>query len=274
MTMELAERIAELRALPPMPRIAREIMAALESDDLSYTQLGSIIEQDPTLTAKIMGIANSAYFARARPVCSLDQAIATTGLKRVKTVALGLSMILRFNPKYCPSFDLTRYWYDANATAWAAEQLAARDGRAGVTPGCAQLAGMLRNIGMPALTQVAGEEMAGAFGYAATNPQVGLREFEQTVIGIDHHQASAILLEEWGLPPGMIAVARHSEDPGYQGEYHEFVRLIGAAVAWKRSGFETFPQEMLSLSREDLEDLAPRALKEHERILAEAQAIA
>ena len=272
--MDLQERIAELRALPPMPRIAREIMAALEAEDLSYTRLGAVIGQDPTLTAKIMGIANSAYFARALPVCSIDQAIATIGLRRVKTLALGLSLILRFNPARCPPFDLARYWYDAAATAWAAEQLAARIDRPCVTPPCAQLAGLLRNTGLPALAQIAAEEMAEAFAYAVKDPHIGLDEFEQALLGLDHHEAGAILLQEWGLPPGMITVARHVADPHYGGEYRDFVRLIATAVAWKRSGFEALAQGTLSLSQDDLADLASRGIRERERILAEAQAIA
>lgn len=127
---------------------------------------------------------------------------------------------------------------------------------------------------MPALAQIAAEEMIEAFGYAAKDPDIGLGEFEQALLGLDHHEAGAILLQEWGLPPGMIAVARHVTTPHYRGDHQDFVRLIGAAAAWKRSGFEALPQGALSLPQDDLAELVSRAQRERERILAEAQAIA
>lgn len=74
--------------LPVMSEVAHSLIQTLDNEDASATAISEIISKDPTLTAKLLRMANSARFGVSRSVSSLDDAIAMTGMAQVRTLSL------------------------------------------------------------------------------------------------------------------------------------------------------------------------------------------
>ncbi len=85
--------IQKIDCLPPIPSVAQEILIASNDDTTDMNDVAKIIKRDPALVARIIGMANSAFFDFGRNVITIEQAIIIVlGLDLVKSFALSLAM--------------------------------------------------------------------------------------------------------------------------------------------------------------------------------------
>jgi HD-like signal output (HDOD) protein len=78
--------------LPTLPAIALKVRKAADDPEVNLNALAEVIGQDPSLTARMIKISNSAYLGRVVKVESLNQAVTRIGLRQVKNVATALAM--------------------------------------------------------------------------------------------------------------------------------------------------------------------------------------
>jgi hypothetical protein len=104
------QKILQARDLPPLSFTATRLLELSADPDVEVDDLAAVIEQDPALTARILGVANSAYFGQVNPVLSVETAIIRVlGFNMVKSLALSIAMAGIFDTSKCPSFDLETY---------------------------------------------------------------------------------------------------------------------------------------------------------------------
>jgi HD-like signal output (HDOD) protein len=221
--------IQKIDYLPPMPSIAQEILIASNDDTSDMDDIASIIKKDPGLSAKIIGMANSAFFGFGRNVTSLEQAIINVlGLDLVKGFALSLAMSSVFDPEKCTNFDLKRYWSSAFVTAELASGFTNHiDSKQVLDPNQLYLQGLLHNIGILVLANRFPNIMSELFVTAKKDREKRLIEYEKETIDFNHHEAGAWLGHKWKLPFEIIDILEHHHDLDYQGRNSNFVILIG-----------------------------------------------
>jgi HD-like signal output (HDOD) protein len=119
--------IQKIDYLPPLPSIAQDILIASNDDASDLDDIANIIKKDPSLAAKIISMANSAFFGFGRNVTTLEQAVINVlGLDLVKGFALSLTMSSVFDLEKCAGFDIKRYWCSAFLTAELASGFASQ----------------------------------------------------------------------------------------------------------------------------------------------------
>ena len=85
--------MADGSRIPVAPGVAMEL-ARLSAEATSSTeQLAAVLKCDPSLTAKLLKMANSAYFASRREIANLEEAIVRLGLRRVQVMALAFCIV-------------------------------------------------------------------------------------------------------------------------------------------------------------------------------------
>jgi HD-like signal output (HDOD) protein len=181
-------------------------MNAIARPDASPLRIASIIEQDPSMTAKILQMVNSAYFASTRHIGRIDHAVIYLGMDLIKNLALTAQVFGAFtkmNRHGCISFDHEQR--HAVLVAKVASRLLPDHEFAS----CAFTAGLLHDIGNLILAL----STPGPFATVIESARQSKRpvyqvEFER--LGVTHAQAGAYLLGLWGLPyPIVEAVAYH-----------------------------------------------------------------
>ena len=70
---EAKQQILMLKQLPPLSATAARLLESLSNDNFSLSTLSGIISQDPGITARILGVANSAYFGQTKPIHSVEE---------------------------------------------------------------------------------------------------------------------------------------------------------------------------------------------------------
>src|SRR5690606_30817792 len=114
---DAAMRLRQLQSLAPLPVVAQKLLQDLEREDLSLAQLAGVIEMDPALTARLMGLSNSAYFAGSTPATSVVDAVGRVlGLDLVKNLALGVVLGGAFDTGRCSAFHAEEFWFKAVAS--------------------------------------------------------------------------------------------------------------------------------------------------------------
>jgi len=198
-----------LRLLPPFPAIAQRILALASQENVHLRDLGELIKLDPTFSAELLRVANSALFGARREVATLTHAILLLGLDRVKAMAtyVALHTMVRSSLK-APA--LRKVWLHSLATAWIAEEAARANG---VAEESAYTTGLLHNLGTLGLMSAYPEEYARLLEVTCEYG-FDLLETERDLFEIDHCAAGAYLAREWHFPEELAAaIAAHHDEP-------------------------------------------------------------
>lgn len=194
--------------LPSAPEIARRTLATINRDNASLNDLATLIARDQALAARLLRIANGAFFAVRGRVTSIPQALTLLGFARVRDLVLSLSVwgALEGSSATARRFR-RRLWTHSSMVAAAARMLAQRTNR---DDAGAFTAGLLHDVGKLVLGLRLGDsywellEDSGDDGGAA--------EVERSALSCDHAIVGGWLLQLWGMPADLVeAVALHAD---------------------------------------------------------------
>ena len=194
--------------LPSAPEIARRTLTTVNRDTASLNDLATLIAQDQALAARLLRIANGAFFAMRGKVTSIPQAVTLLGFERVRELVLGLSVwgVLDGNSAAIRRFR-KRLWIHSAMVGAAARMLAER------TRGdeaSAFTAGLLHDIGKLVLGLRLGDAYWELLEDARSDG--GAAEVERSAFDCDHATVGAWLLQLWGMPVVLVdSVAFHAE---------------------------------------------------------------
>ena len=144
--------------LPTLPAIALKIRKAADDPDINLNAMGEVIAQDPSLSARLIKIANSAYLGRAVKVSSISQAVTRIGLSQIKNISTALAMEQLFVSKNDLVKDyIKKAWnntVDVVANTLAVLQMYNDSKRGHLNIDTMTLAALIHNIGvLPILTE-------------------------------------------------------------------------------------------------------------------------
>lgn len=219
-----------VRQLPPLPDTATAIVTSLTDEFVTLEKVAAILEKDPALTARLLGLANSAFYSQKQEVTTVrDAIIRVLGLDLTRGIALGIALGNAFKIAACPAFDVGEFWrssfYSAAVNACLAPAAA---NMSQLEKQLAFVAGLTAELGLLALAVVAPAATQEAL---TGDPELSLSRRLEALLGFDHHAAGLVLGQAWALPEPLICVLGHVSDPDYQGP---FAPLVAATTFSRR----------------------------------------
>ncbi len=200
--------ISEIDTLKPIPPVAAQIMALVEDENTSMSDVAELIIYDPSLTASLLKICNSAYFGLARQVNSVRDAITLLGLEQIVELVFLNATAANFKEEP-DGYGLGEgeLWQHAVLSAYVAKRMAENHG----------LASQKHLIFTAALIKDIGKIVMGrfvAFSYEKINILVhskgySFNEAEKEVIGINHEELGARIGEAWRFGDKLVYMIRH-----------------------------------------------------------------
>lgn len=200
----IAQSIA---TLPPLPAAAQDIVTQFADEFIDADTVTAVVEKDPGICAKLLGLANSAYFNLAEPVSDMKEAISRVlGVDTVRSLVFAMAMQQSFDSKQCPSFDAERFWLDAISVADSCKRLAKADEQSSERErSLAYPAGLCHNLGLMALAHIKPDRTDKVLKAHADNPaEMPLYERFAKEFGTDHRFTTAELSKAWSLPQPII----------------------------------------------------------------------
>ena len=199
--------IASTKQLPSPPEICLAVTRTVQDDQTTLDDMRQLVESDIALSAKLLQVANSAFFGVRERVTSVRRAISLLGFGTVKTLALGFF----FNDEFgklrlagLPYPDLPRY---ALACSTVAESIA-KEVASDITAEAGCL-GLLHESGTIVMAMAFGNQYRRVLG-ELTQSGKPLWQAEETAFGLDHAMAGKLLLRSWRLSDSFVqAVSAH-----------------------------------------------------------------
>jgi putative nucleotidyltransferase with HDIG domain len=206
----IKDYIRNLRHLPPAPRVVPELMRMLNQPDLDSSKIVNMISYDPSLTANVLRISNSAYFAAAMPTSDLQEAVTRLGFQQVyQLVAAATGARLLGTAQACYGLEHGDLWKHSVATA-VAGQLTAR--KVGDNENVTFTACLLHDIGKTILAQSLNGDYAKLVKETEANGH-SLLEAETKILGVNHAEVGAQLLHHWKFAPNIVAAVWFHHTP-------------------------------------------------------------
>lgn len=190
------------RKIPTLESGAARLLLELSDADVSIGKVIELVQMSPSIAAKLISCANSAWSNPVLPVTTISDACARLGLNVVRTTTIALAIGQSFDPKRCPSFDAEKFW----CTSIIASELAAAIApRLAIEQDTARTAALLHNIGLLWLADALPVETDASFACARDNPDCSLGECLKQNCGLNRREASLHLYTAWRLPKALIS---------------------------------------------------------------------
>jgi len=206
---KLKTLVGRLGAMPSFPALYLEIMKALDSPSATIESIADVIAKDPSMTAKILQVVNSAAIGLSEKIHSPFEALQHLGLNTVRSLALSAHVFARFEQKPIRGFSAGGLWEHLMKTAALARKIMECEGAETSDVDDAYTAAMLHDMGKLMLADGLPAEFQRAITTSA-GENIPLHEAELRIFGNTHAGVAAYLLGLWGLSaPVVEAVALH-----------------------------------------------------------------
>ncbi|MBW2090995.1 MAG: HDOD domain-containing protein [Deltaproteobacteria bacterium] len=197
--------------LPTIPVVLSQIMHMTAAEDSSVKDLIKVLNQDQALTARILRVANSAYYGLREKATTIERAVVILGFDMVRSLAVGASFIHYFSPKNkYENFDLNSFWAHTTAVGVFAETIA-QDLRS-IDSSDAFTAGILHDIGKLIMLIYFEEEFSRVLSKVAEE-RLDFFEAEMSELGLSHATVAGILLRHWHIPEVLVWAIEHHHQP-------------------------------------------------------------
>ena len=200
--------IAGLDRLPSVPHLYLEITQLAARSDATLDELAAAVERDPALVAKVLQMANSAWFGRSRRLTSIREAVQYLGTDVLRGLALGGQAFGMMSIAPFEGFSLEGLQRHSLHTARLAARLL--EGQKGVDD--VFTTAMVHDIGQVALAAGRRKEYAEVRRRAKAEHRP-FHEVEYDAFGATHAGIGAYLLGMWGLPFPIVEATAYHHSP-------------------------------------------------------------
>lgn len=204
--------ITDRDELPTVPEVAQRLMQIVNKETANSAELVALLTRDQALAAKLLRLANGAFFALPRPVTDLGHAVRLLGFGTVRDMVMSLSLWGSLGDTD-PATRKHRQalWVHCASVGVISKLLAKKIGR--LDPGEALSAGLLHDLGSVLLGLRLGTTYWDMLDQAE-DAKVDPTQVERDTFGLHHGIVGQYMLQMWALPQTLCdAVGRHHDPP-------------------------------------------------------------
>jgi putative nucleotidyltransferase with HDIG domain len=227
--------LAKLKTLPALPEIVYQLTKLIDDPNSTAQDLAEVISKDQSLTARVLRLVNSSYYAFRSKISKVSHAISLMGFLSIKNIVLSLSVIDAFRKRERDDgLEHHLFWEHSIGTASAAQSLGERSGY--LSPEEAFVGGLLHDIGKVVFDMTSPKEYAAALRQARIEGRT-IRSVEKDYFGFDHAGLGAALAEQWGLPSQLQDSIRSHHDEQPETELAAIVSVANTLCKARQVGF-------------------------------------
>ncbi len=194
-----------------LPEVYFRLKDILDDPHSSMNDMAAMISHDPGLTARVLRVANSAFFGFRARIETIHQATNVLGTQQVHDLALATSVTGAFASMSSDMVNMSNFWRNSVSCGLASRLLAEH---------CNALhgerlfiAGLLHDIGHLVMYQLMPAQMQQILlNHEQQNDSLFLVERE--LLGFDYAQVGSALMQAWGLPNSLQEATAYHPEPG------------------------------------------------------------
>src|SRR5471032_142165 len=213
-------------ALPTAPKVVEELISSFDKASVSTEEIAKKLSTDPVLSAKLLRLANSAYYHVSRSIGTVEDAVLMLGFVTVRTLVISSGLVSGF--KTVPGLDLKQFWRYSLHTAVSAKWIAKKTKE---NTDLAFTIGMMHAIGQLVIHSAMAEQ-AMALDKVAGPLDSRRLDAEQTSFGFTFADVGAELARRWKFPDAFAETISALPDPLHH-ESDNNLAIVIALAAWR-----------------------------------------
>ncbi|MES2163826.1 MAG: HDOD domain-containing protein [Pseudomonadota bacterium] len=213
-------------ALPTAPKVVEELISSFDKASVSTEEIAKKLSTDPVLSAKLLRLANSAYYHVSRSIGTVEDAVLMLGFVTVRTLVISSGLVSGF--KTVPGLDLKQFWRYSLHTAVAAKWIAKKTKE---NTDLAFTIGMMHAIGQLVIHSAMAEQ-AMALDKVAGPLDSRRLDAEQASFGFTFADVGAELAKRWKFPLTFSETILAFPEPHHNGELNRLAAVVSLA-AWR-----------------------------------------
>lgn len=200
-----------IEGLPPFPDVVGRALHVLDDPQASVSELVSVVQYDPSITANVLKLCNSAYYGLSREVRSLREGLVLLGNAQLKDIILA-GTVVKYLGKGTNGYDLAKgeLWKHSVATGIFGRIIAKRLFEK--EPPSLFTACLLHDIGKVVLDAFVDADFEQLRDLVSKGEHSFL-EAEKEILGIDHAEIGAEVAQKWDFPAEIVQAIRMHHRP-------------------------------------------------------------
>jgi putative nucleotidyltransferase with HDIG domain len=252
--------------IPTIPAVVQKVTALIEDPNCGTAEIGQLIAQDAPLAAKVLRIANSAYYGLSGECMSTQHASTVLGVRVLRNIVTQVAVISQFDHlEKETGFDVSGLWKHSVLTAHLCSFFAKRCRKAlGLTAEELYVCGLLHDIGKIVMLDGLGQDYV-ELAVAAKNSELALFAAEKRHYTFTHTDVGGVVASRWGLPQAIGQAIQFHHGPSEKVASSTVVSLVANAnlfvhrldegnPAAATQVFDGQTAGFLGLARRDLEE--------------------
>lgn len=221
-------RLMDVHDLPTLPVIIEKVLEAVEDDHSSASDLTALLERDHAISARVLRLANSAFYGLPNKVDSIRRAVVILGFDAVRHLALATSVVDAFASREQWALDPEDFWMHSFGAAKAAQILSGKHCRVSSPEGCFTAA-LLHDIGKFLLALVLKDEYREIVQEARASQRL-LKDVELERQRMTHSEVGQWIAGKWQLPEIIgVAIGNRYGVPTYVGPNKTEIAIVALA---------------------------------------------
>ena len=216
------------KVLASPPSVYLRFRQLLNDPNFAIADVADLVHTDPATAARLLRIANSAYFGGLEGVDTVNRALVVLGTRQVHDIILATSVIRRFTGIPVKLVNMHRFWQASVLAAAAARLLADRcfifESERMFT------AGLLAQLGQLVLYLRVPSVMSRVLEITRCEGRP-IHQVECELLGFDYAEVGGELLAAWQLPPSLVLPIRYHTNPAHAAERILEASVLAIAVA-------------------------------------------
>jgi len=195
--------LKHIKSIPTLPQVTVELIKHTFAEEPDISKVASVIQKDPTLTAKLFKTVNAASFGLRAEIKSIPQAISILGLETLRTTIITIAVGEYFiNNSFGNHLNIKNFCIHSLACATIMQELAEITN----IPDKDHLyvLGLLHDIGRLALDNVPDTDYSDVSKYI--DQGMDTEKAERKVFGVDNRQAWRVIARDWKFPSELTAI--------------------------------------------------------------------
>ncbi len=221
--------VKNIDKLVTLPEIYYRLETAIEDPTSTADDFSRLLSVDPDLCARLLRMANSAFYSFPARIETIDRAVKTIGLRQISELVLVTSVIEIFNSVPIEQVNMRSFWEHSVSVGVFSRSVAQYAG----LPQSERfyIPGLLHDIGRLVLYLKLPSMMGGLIARVKSQ-NLNLTVLEKEQLGYSHADVGGSLLEYWKVPHSIYEPVNFHHDPLQAQEFTPMACAVNIADAW------------------------------------------
>lgn len=208
--LSLESIVEAVNDLPALPSVVTRVIQLTDDPNSTAQDINNVLNQDQAITARVLRLANSAFYGYTRRINTVTDAVVFMGFKTIRSIVIAASVSDILNQEIAGyALEYGELWRHSQCTAMAARLIARKVKFP--TLDLAYTAGLLHDIGKVILNRTMKEAYFEVVEKVSEG-EIPFNQVEDEILGFNHAMVGAKVAAKWNLPDQLVeAIAMHHD---------------------------------------------------------------